>query len=201
LLVSSGRSLAEGSCHPRWYIGQSIYGGNDTRASFSTNIDTVVRADESIWITVSSQLLCTGDCSLQYPETFTWIHNGDTANSTNYLVEDTGLYIGIIRYSSCVSGSYRIYLHVKQPAPIEPVMEENTESSIELYPTVSSGVYTIKSANELVKVEIRNSSGNLVFTSGHHISSVDITRLPEGVYFYYVEDKTRHVQRGKLVKR
>jgi hypothetical protein len=200
MAIAAG-SHSEGRCNPRWYIGQSIYGGNDTRASFTTSIDTTVAAGGSIWITVSSELLCTGNCSLQYPETFTWIHNGDTVSSANYLVEDTGLYTGIIRYSSCAAGTYRLHLRVRQPVSTEAEAEKNAESNIEIYPTVSSGIYTFKSTDELTKVQIRNSAGNLVFSSDHPVSSVDITRLPEGLYFYYVEDKVRHVQRGKIVKR
>jgi hypothetical protein len=201
ILVGSFGCYAEGRCIPRWYIGQSIINGNDTRSSYSVNADTTLASGESIWITVSSQLLCTGDCSLQYPEAFTWIHNGDTVISTNYLVEDTGLYIGIIRYSSCVAGTYRLHLRIKQEAAAETEQKKNTESTIEIFPTVSSGMYTIRSTNELSKVQVRNSAGNLVFSTDHHISSVDITHLSEGLYFYYIEDESRNIKRGKLVKR
>ena len=194
------RSAAQGQCLPRWYIGHTIVGGNDTRSSFTANADTIIAGDE-IWLTISSQLICTGECSLQYPETFTWIHNGDTVSSANYLAEDTGLFIGIIRYSGCVSGVYRMNLHVHQAKAVEENTAQNSESTIEFYPTVSTGIFNVKSGIELTKVQIRNSSGNLVFNSDHGVSTVDISHLQEGLYFYYVEDKLRHVQRGKLFKR
>jgi hypothetical protein len=192
--------FAQGQCYPKWYIGSTIYEQSNRSSLTQTFADTLVEASESIWLTVSSQLFCTGECSPLSPEKFMWIHNGDTVNAGHLLIEDTGLYIGTIRYSGCGPGMFRFNLRVGFKPSIS-TNAEKTISDFKIYPTISEGKYTIESSVELAKIQIRNSAGNLVFTKGHHETSIDLTHLPNGIYFYYVEDRLGHTMLGKIVKR
>jgi hypothetical protein len=192
---------AQGRCYPKWYVGSNIYGGNDDCTCAVTNLDTLMEAGESIWITVSSQVFCDGECSMDYPETYTWTHKGETISSGNFLVEDTGTYTGIIKYASCGPGLFRMNLRVKFK-PVPQVSDaDNAAAELFIYPTLSTGVFNIKSGEELAKVQVRDCTGKLVFSDSKNVSMIDLSHLREGIYFYYLEDKSRHSRTGKLVKR
>jgi hypothetical protein len=197
---ASGHPGAQGNCYPRWYIGSNTYGGNEfTRAAMT--LDTVIDAEESLWITLSSQVLCENECSMEAPPVFAWTHNGESVSSENYLVEDTGTYIGSIKYAACGPGYFRITLHIRYKAA--PVVSDvdNAVAELYLYPTLSTGVFNIKAGEALTKIQIRDCSGNIVYSESKNISMIDISHLKEGVYFYYLEDRSRHSRVGKLVKR
>lgn len=191
---------AQGSCYPRWYIGSNTYGGNEFTRAVMT-LDTVVGAEESLWITLSSQVLCEDECSMEAPPRFEWMHNGESVSSENYLVEDTGIYTGSIKYAGCGPGYFKITLHVRYKTA--PVISDadNAAAELYLYPTLSTGVFNIKSGEALARIIIRDCSGNVVFSESKNISMIDISHLKEGVYFYYLEDKSRHAKVGKIVKR
>jgi hypothetical protein len=196
---SSGNALAQGRCYPKWYIGSNIYGGHHDCTCAQTTVDTLLDGDDGLWITLSSQLACSGDCSLEQPETYAWIHNSDTVESVNYLVEDTGTYIGIIKYSGCGPGTMRIRIHVGYNSPA--AITELNKPELLIYPSISSGVFKIKSEHPLAKILIRDCSGKVVFSTYESAASIDITYLIDGIYFYYIEDKKQHAKSGKLVKR
>src|SRR3569832_978193 len=171
-LTVSVNVRAEGHCYPKWYIGSNVYEGSDAGTRMS--VDTLVDAGESIWLTLSAQAYCDGECSMASPENYEWIHHGDTTASANFLVEDTGTYTGIIRYSSCGPGLFRISLHVKYSTLTAVSEEENAAAELYIYPTLSTGVFNIKSGEAVAKVQVRDCSGKVVFSDSKNISMIDI---------------------------
>lgn len=69
--------------------------------------------------------------------------------------------------------------------------EEFDNSSLEVYPNPSSGMVTVKNASEGASFEVLDMLGKVAYKAPVSAASqkVNLSGLPDGVYFYVVKDK------------
>lgn len=77
----------------------------------------------------------------------------------------------------------------------------NSESSVSLVPNVSDGkIRVINNEGSITKIEIFNSLGSLVYNSSISNSTTELfLNLPQGIYYYILNNKVETVNKGKLI--
>ena len=202
-LNSSVLSKCNEDCYV--YVGDQYYWPNTGNYSFT--LDTIINSDRIISIPVRYYYFETGsDCWVNVAS-YAWYKNGNfISNSSTYTVTDTGYYVGVfpildssLNSCNCIIDTYYVYLRISEFVTTS-VGQINTSPTFFITPSLSSGTYSIKSQTPLTQIQITDAAGKTVFASSQNISSLDLSALRSGIYFYYVEDKSLRVYRGKLIK-
>jgi hypothetical protein len=200
LLSFSNSVFAKCYYNADFYLDESHY-HHDYNWNVSFNIDTLIEQSEAISISVNYYYTEAGnlcDYDNNYPAAYEWKKNGTVvSNSQVYTITDTGFYESRLTMMSGVS-KYA-YLHVGY-SNVTSVNELNTDTKFSFYPSHSSGIFQIKSEQSLSKILISDNVGRQVFNTSENLSSINISGLPVGVYFYYVEDKSGQAYRGRIIK-
>jgi hypothetical protein len=179
-----------------FYVGASHY--HASGSSFTFHLDTLLDQSEEISIDVRFHYEEAGKTCYDYPISYQWKKNEIVVSTSEiYTVMDTGMYESRLIMQS---GAYKYaYLHIGY-LEITSVNELNTETKFSFYPSHSSGIFQIKSEQAVSKILISDNMGRLVFNTSENLSSINISGLPGGVYFYYVEDKFNRAYKGRIIK-
>jgi hypothetical protein len=197
LLFSLSNVLAKCYREADFYIGASHYHrSTDFNPSFA--IDTLIDTSEPISISVKYNYEEYGKDCWDYPLSYEWKKNGVIVSTSQvYTIVDTGSYMaritmqsGHIQYATLHVGSLQMI----------SVNEISSADKFSFYPSLSSGIFQIKSEQSLTKIQILDTRGRLVFNESENLSSIDLSGFSAGVYFYYVEDKSGQVYRGRIIK-
>jgi len=76
---------------------------------------------------------------------------------------------------------------------------EQSKTNTTLYPNPTNNILNLKSANQLIKVELFNSFGKLVLTTSS-TKNIDISNLPAGMYFCKVTNENQNIELLKMIK-
>jgi len=82
----------------------------------------------------------------------------------------------------------------------EGVNELSNISNVFIYPSISSGLFQIKTNEQLKKILITDGVGRIVFSSSVPVSEINFSNVADGIYFYAIEDDKEMVWRGMIVK-
>jgi hypothetical protein len=181
-----------------FYIGSNVYSQRTPETLYTFHLDTLVADEQSISIALAYSIYWgDGFESWDHMTSFSWYMNDVlVSNDSEYVATDTGNYKGV--FINLYSDTLYAYLHIGYDNATS--VKEITNSSFSMYPSISTGVFSLKTKTPLTKIIITDATGKTVFTSTQNLPFIDISNLPEGIYFYYVEDKSLQVYRGRLVK-
>lgn len=82
---------------------------------------------------------------------------------------------------------------------ISPISNPNL---FEIYPSLSSGIFNIKSSADHLpkKIFVTDGEGRIVYSSATNFSEINLSDFEVGIYFYAVEDESQKVYWGKIIK-
>jgi hypothetical protein len=198
LSFSSSDVLAKCYLQQTFYIGDSQYHSYQS-TSYTFHLDTSVSSSQVISIPIHyyGAYVSVDGCD-EWVISYSWKKNGVFVSTAQiYTVTDTGFYEGQFSFSG---GSQKsATLHVGHLV-VTSINELNTDTKFSFYPSHSSGIFQIKSEQALTNIMISDNMGREVFNTSENLSSINISGLPKGVYFYYVEDKFNRAYKGRIIK-
>jgi hypothetical protein len=192
-------SDVSGKCYRRhdFYVGAASYWSDNS--SFVFNLDTAIDFSGEFSMNVRYEYSEQGKTCYNTPTAYQWKKNNVIVSTSQiYTITDTGFYEA--RLTMMDGGDKFAYLHVgsSEVTSVNEITQASTHFSFT--PSSSTGIFKIETARPLSKVFISDNLGRVVFTSSENISSVDLSAVRNGVYFYYAEDKEGAVFRGRVVK-
>ncbi len=187
LLFSSGNSFGKG-CYAHIIYGTLLnYGFHDpTGVTLTLNLDTIYDYNAIINDTLKfgeggDPMLCWG-----YDQ--------------NFFINDTGFYS--FNFSTAETMIIFINLHVSRASAILSTTSISNPDLFQIYPTLSSGIFRIKTSADYhpKKIIVTDGEGRIVYTSATNFSEINLTDFATGIYFYAVEDEWQKVYRGKIIR-
>jgi len=121
---------------------------------------------------------------------------GDPDPSYSYTAYDTGHYY-MRYYFYFVPHIFDFNVHYSNATGIKNIINDQ---SVSIFPTVSSGLFKIKSEKKLKHLHVLDYSGRKVLETDHEFSEIDLSRFSPGIYFYLVTDEKQYCWRGKMIK-
>ena len=145
-----------------------------------------------------------GTCAI---DIFTATFNGNViadGSGSSFTVHNEGLYhLKLIcetdlNYAFIATGNPADTIAINQ---LDTVPGSLTEKYFGIVPSLSGGMYFVRNENrQLKRVEISDAMGRIIYYSGNPVSEIDLTRNPEGIYFYRMEDQVGNCAAGKIIK-
>lgn len=71
-------------------------------------------------------------------------------------------------------------------------------TAIEIYPNPTSSIFSVKSKNEIKKIEIYDYLGRLVYKNSSNLNNIDMSEKKAGVYFIIINDERTEIK--KIIK-
>ena len=166
-------------------IYQSAVGG-------CTHTPTLTQAGP-IYSTVGDSVLLS--CNTSPSFSYQWELNGVAipgATNSSYYAKQSGSYTVMITENGCSEYSQGIDLYF-----ITGVTTQKNTNSLNVYPNPSTGLLTIEGVEGTT--EIYDIYSRLVLTT--NFKTLDITHLPDGIYFVRAVDKQGRIYSQKVIKR
>jgi hypothetical protein len=206
--LSTQNLLAQSNCSLRICTDSSAHCFNYSWPGGIKNIfDTAISQPDTINLVVNIYHdLATGGCADCQFGTITWyggvvMDNGLFFLGHSYLIKDTGSYMVIANAigNGCYS-SFNDTLIINVGYYPTSVSEINNQNIFKLYPSISSGLFQIKTKEQLKKIVVTDGVGRIVYSSATPVSEINLSGVSDGIYFYAIEDEKERVFRGKIVK-
>jgi hypothetical protein len=204
LLFCSSHTAAKCYTYNDLYVGSSIY--HSTNYTYTYNLDTSFSTDDQINLAIHYYYSRQGEYCYEGIVSQTWYKNGaPVSDSAMYTVTDTGMYQGeflILQNNNGfpINFTKYVYLHIGY-YDVTAVSGINSGAIMfAVLPSVQNGVFKVQSSTPLKTIVIGDAAGRIVLMATENLSSLDISRLPSGIYFYYAEDKSLRIFRGRIAK-
>jgi len=118
-------------------------------------------------------------------------------------ITDTGWYYitsnTVVLVGDCTPRAGSIPIEVIYESSLD-VRDENGINEIEVYPTVSSGLYFFRGIKNIHSIHISDISGRFVLIASEPNSIIDLTKFSAGIYYYAITDEKENIFRGRIVK-
>lgn len=108
----------------------------------------------------------------------------------------TNLYIGKLRFNY---GDSMVFIIIKSGSITGSQIINQTKTSL-LYPSPSNGILYVK-GGKLNEISVFNTLGKLIYQQLNISTNIDLTFLPNGIYFIYYEDKNNKYNYQKIIIR
>ncbi len=185
---------AESPCRPYLILNGIQYSWMTTYVSISIN------QGDTLICSVAEGSPC-GFCAIDSAIT-NWTFHGITTYVVTIAATDTGTYTLYAHpaSTSCGLGDDGTF-YVTVNYSTTSVAELVSSNGIEVSPTLSSGIFKIKTADKNLKqLRISDSAGRIVYTSENNFSEINLSNFSSGIYFYALTDEKENVWRGRIVK-
>jgi hypothetical protein len=125
-------------------------------------------------------------------------------STSNYTITDTGAYL-ITAYATLGSGCTSLVgsgmiIHVGYA--IAAGVFAIADSELQVYPSVSSGIFHIRSSENFhpTLISVTDEEGKIIYTSFTAFSEINLSHFTEGIYFYAIENESHRIFRGRIIK-